>query len=347
MPPPSQEKHSRLPTTKPFHHVFGLKNVQRKPKIKDPSKNDDSHSWHSRHSHLSHRDKLHQSPFVYEQQHSSHSLSDRSKAQSQTEPPLNENPRLIPFPNAPKTQPKNPKSVLLKVKLKPNSSKSFAGIKFTMKSSTQDNEDGSHFDTLHRRSDSKVFHMKKLNTLCDDDSNLMLKEPLFGQNSEISPYISAYRRKTNFKSDVPFDRHTAFPSSFDKGSQVQNPCCQCRNSQCLKLYCECFKTFGFCNEACKCVDCLNRNANSDRRSAVNKVLNSKYGRTKFKSFLKEQPPEVVNSEDFSTGVVFSVVKLDDSGCQCRKSYCNNKYCSCHSAGKKCSVKCQCIECLNK
>lgn len=32
--------------------------------------------------------------------------------------------------------------------------------------------------------------------------------------------------------------------------------CKCRNSRCLKLYCECFRARVFCNN-CNCVDCHN------------------------------------------------------------------------------------------
>ena len=34
-------------------------------------------------------------------------------------------------------------------------------------------------------------------------------------------------------------------------------CCSCKNSQCLKMYCECFKTRGYCVSQCRCVNCKN------------------------------------------------------------------------------------------
>lgn len=34
--------------------------------------------------------------------------------------------------------------------------------------------------------------------------------------------------------------------------------CSCKGSQCLKLYCGCFKSQGFCNLGCRCSDCKNR-----------------------------------------------------------------------------------------
>ena len=35
------------------------------------------------------------------------------------------------------------------------------------------------------------------------------------------------------------------------------------------------------------------------------------------------------------------------GCHCEKSKCLKKYCECHSAGRKCSELCLCIECHNQ
>ena len=36
--------------------------------------------------------------------------------------------------------------------------------------------------------------------------------------------------------------------------------CRCKNSRCLKRYCECFRSKIACSERCKCVNCANTNA---------------------------------------------------------------------------------------
>lgn len=343
--PSAAEERSRLRTAKAVHQDSGLKMARKKRTGKVPSLHDDSSPSHNCFSRI--REESPPLPLCQNDLRSCLGLSETESVLPLPEVPVTEGPSGTPFPEPPSAQLKNRRFVFQKVELKPNSSKSFAGVKFTMKSLAPIEGTVRQSDALLRRPRSKAFLMKKLNTLCDDDSNLILKEPLCGQDSEVSPYISAYRRKTLFKSEGSFDRQPAFPSPFEQGPQGGNPTCHCRNSQCLKLYCECFKTFGLCNEACGCVDCKNRKDDSERRSAISKVLNSKYGRTKFQSSLKERLTELNHSEDLSTGVVYSVLKLDEAACQCRKSFCSNKYCSCHAGGRKCSGTCQCLECLNK
>lgn len=34
-------------------------------------------------------------------------------------------------------------------------------------------------------------------------------------------------------------------------------CCNCKSSNCIKMYCECFKTRGYCVPQCKCYNCKN------------------------------------------------------------------------------------------
>mmetsp|Transcript_18087 Transcript_18087/g.37564 ORF Transcript_18087/g.37564 Transcript_18087/m.37564 type:complete len:142 (+) Transcript_18087:473-898(+) len=33
--------------------------------------------------------------------------------------------------------------------------------------------------------------------------------------------------------------------------------CRCKATKCLKMYCECFSSQGFCSSQCKCTDCKN------------------------------------------------------------------------------------------
>jgi len=58
--------------------------------------------------------------------------------------------------------------------------------------------------------------------------------------------------------------------------------CNCKNSKCLKLYCECFKSKGFCSHKCSCVGCGNMSQtpqpppkNRNRQSQRQKNLSAK------------------------------------------------------------------------
>lgn len=49
--------------------------------------------------------------------------------------------------------------------------------------------------------------------------------------------------------------------------------CNCRNSRCLKLYCECFASASYCFATCNCQGCFNNTENDDkRRRAIEQTL---------------------------------------------------------------------------
>ena len=55
-------------------------------------------------------------------------------------------------------------------------------------------------------------------------------------------------------------------------NEVKRKQCNCRNSRCLKLYCECFASGQYCF-ACNCQGCHNNPENDDkRRKAIDSTL---------------------------------------------------------------------------
>ena len=100
--------------------------------------------------------------------------------------------------------------------------------------------------------------------------------------------------------------------------------CTCKNSNCLKFYCECFANGKFC-ENCLCVNCKNTQENKELRLQ------------KYNLIISRNPKAIqkINSTKRSWT------------CKCKNSNCKKKYCDCFQNGRNCTSKCRCINCLNK
>ena len=85
--------------------------------------------------------------------------------------------------------------------------------------------------------------------------------------------------------------------------------CKCRQSRCLKLYCECYSEGSICNISCKCTNCKNNNPIKAKRA-------------------------------------FEKKKRKPNFCTCKNTRCLKKYCICFRNGTKCSIYCKCEDCDN-
>lgn len=107
--------------------------------------------------------------------------------------------------------------------------------------------------------------------------------------------------------------------TYEEPLQPKKMQCKCRNSYCLKHYCDCFAAGQFCID-CYCINCKNTESN------LQEIMNIKEAKSK-----KNKYP-VVKEE-----VVF---------CKCTNSECQKKYCECFKAGLECTSTCRCINCSN-
>ena len=100
--------------------------------------------------------------------------------------------------------------------------------------------------------------------------------------------------------------------------------CNCKNSSCLKFYCDCFSNGKYC-ENCFCCNCKNKPEYEDLRQE------------KYKNILSRNPK-----------AIFQINSTKKSWtCNCKFSNCKKKYCDCFQNRKSCTSKCRCINCLNR
>ena len=105
---------------------------------------------------------------------------------------------------------------------------------------------------------------------------------------------------------------------------IKNNKCSCKNTNCLKFYCECFSNGRYCSD-CSCCNCKNtKEFNNLRLQKYNEKMSI--------------DPSIYNR-------IYS--SKNTWTCHCKNSNCAKNYCDCFHNGKFCNSKCKCIECHNQ
>eukprot|EP00826_Nyctotherus_ovalis_P029599 TRINITY_DN2343_c0_g1_i3.p1 TRINITY_DN2343_c0_g1~~TRINITY_DN2343_c0_g1_i3.p1 ORF type:complete len:318 (-),score=69.69 TRINITY_DN2343_c0_g1_i3:72-1025(-) len=113
------------------------------------------------------------------------------------------------------------------------------------------------------------------------------------------------------------------------GSASKSPSkyCNCQKSKCLKLYCECFASRGYC-QGCSCVDCHNlKEFEAERANVWEKAIERNPFRIKRR---------LIESNEG-----------EKTCCKCERSGCSKNYCECFKKGMKCGSECNCFKCGNR
>ena len=127
----------------------------------------------------------------------------------------------------------------------------------------------------------------------------------------------------NKKNSKNIELSPTYIASSTNNSSTLNKC-TCKNSNCFKLYCECFANGKYCDN-CSCLNCKNTIENKELRNQ------------KYEDIISKNPKALqkINSTKRSWT------------CKCKNSNCSKKYCDCLQNGRCCTSKCKCINCYNK
>lgn len=85
--------------------------------------------------------------------------------------------------------------------------------------------------------------------------------------------------------------------------------CSCKNSHCIKFYCECFRKNGYCGSYCKCKNCKNQETNKNIDTMVKSINQNKQEKFAFKI-------SKANNE--------STIDIKGSNCTCKRSRCRKR-----------------------
>lgn len=155
-----------------------------------------------------------------------------------------------------------------------------------------------------------------------------------GHSMDLSPLLSTAPSvsQTSKNSNSNSNARTTTSKTADAGVSVAvsgkrrrtSTGCMCRQSKCIKLYCDCFRGQRYCTTDCSCAACENVLDNEGKLATIREAV-------------------LARNQDAFLQTKKSSETLK---CSCSKSRCLNRYCECIRAGRLCTNACRCNECNN-
>ena len=170
-----------------------------------------------------------------------------------------------------------------------------------------------------------TFYLKRFNMFSNSSKYASTVEDIASEVSKPEPYI----KKLNKPITKP-QINKIKQKTHEKRSK-RKITCNCKNSSCIKMYCECFRENGYCNKNCKCKDCKNFQNSTDRNLNLQNISKRQADEFAFKLSKEEMKNQPYSSK---------------KSCRCKKSQCQKKYCECYNDGAFCNAECCCTDCLN-
>ena len=168
-----------------------------------------------------------------------------------------------------------------------------------------------------------TFYLKKFNIFSNTSNMPTVTDDSFNESAHNVPVS---KKLTKSKKS-----NTGRPKKILNKRFKRKITCNCKNSGCVKLYCECFSNNGYCKSSCKCKDCKNNLGYVD----TNRLHADKSTRKTPNFYFKIEKP-------ISTKETLQ----QNKACHCKKSKCRKKYCECYNSGLGCNENCTCTDCLN-
>ena len=177
---------------------------------------------------------------------------------------------------------------------------------------------------IQKRNRMNSIEIENINKLEIDEDTIKI-DNLYDSVADIGPKQSPSKKN---QQQIHHDQFMTKKMSIDLDDDQtikKGMICNCKNSGCLKRYCECFSRMKYCDSNCQCKNCFNNiNYEKERNEAI-------------RNYLIKSP------------VSFKKINMDLNNvtCNCKKSNCLKNYCECFQLGMKCTYNCRCIDCKNR